>query len=309
MYPVGAGLYSLIVFLIPAFVGWLIGTVATLALLLMRPRLPGVSWLVVGVAELVWWRVVWAMQNGSIPLDHPVLSICTSFVIPLAVPTLAALGMRRVDRKQRRHLYSSSVPDTYPIDPSPVRSTTGAAEQGVGRTIGSSEEPSWEDPSYSRVALAIVVASLGVLFAVAMLSEWFLIIVTPSAAHIASYHFGSESMWSHGGWKYANPEVYAWTVFAEAMAAVAAIPALWMIIVRRSRRAVFALVLICAAYVGASLVLGQMQWEMRGTLSQGAAAEHAVEADNPAAGASEWNQEAGLAAGLNVNAKPFDRQT
>ncbi len=129
-----------------------------------------------------------------------------------------------------------------------------AERQSVRQTMGSSEKA-----SYSRVALAIVIISVAVLFAVTMLSEWSTIIVTRSSAHIASYDFGSESMMSHGGWRYSNPEVYAWTAFAEAVVAVATIPALWMIIVRRSRRAVFALVFICVAYVGAALVLGQAE--------------------------------------------------
>ena len=73
-----------------------------------------------------------------------------------------------------------------------------------------------------------------------MLSEWFPVIVTRSGAHIASYRFGSESTIAHGGWRYSNPEVYGWTALAEAVAAVATMPALWMIIVRRSRRAVAA---------------------------------------------------------------------
>ncbi len=130
---------------------------------------------------------------------------------------------------------------------------------------------SWEKPSHSRVALALAVMSIAALFAAAMVSEWWPIIVTRSAAHIASYHFGSESMIAHGGWKYSNPEVYAWTAFAEAIAAVATMPALWMIIVRRSRRAVFALVFICAVYFGAALLLGQIKWARSETLSQGAA--------------------------------------
>jgi hypothetical protein len=132
MYPVGGGLYALIVFLIPAFFGWLIGTVATLAILLARPRLPGVSWLVVGGAEFVWWRVIWAIQDDeSMRMDHPVLSICVSFVIPLAIPTMAALGMRRLHGKRRHHLNSRTVPEEYPNNSSPLNSTSSAAEHGV----------------------------------------------------------------------------------------------------------------------------------------------------------------------------------
>jgi hypothetical protein len=96
--------------------------------------------------------------------------------------------------------------------------------------------------------------------------QWWPIIVSRNPAHIASYHFGSESMMGHGGWKYSNPEVYAWTAFAEAIAATATLPTLWMIIVRRSRKAALALVFICAAYVGSALILGQINWATREAL-------------------------------------------
>ena len=142
-----------------------------------------------------------------------------------------------------------------------------------------------EKTSFQRVALAAAVMALAALFAVAMLSEWWPIIVSRNAAHIASYHFGSESMMGHGGWRYATPNVYAWTAFAEAVAATATLPALWMIIVHRSRKAVYGLVFVLAVYGGSSFLLGQLHWTTRESLSQ-SAAEQAVAADNPAAGTS-----------------------
>ena len=77
----------------------------------------------------------------------------------------------------------------------------------------------------------------------------------------------------------ASSEVYARTAFAEAIAATATLPTLWMIIVRRSRKAALALVLICAVYVGSALILGQINWTTReALLAHGSAAEQAVAA-------------------------------
>lgn len=122
---------------------------------------------------------------------------------------------------------------------------------------------------YARVALAAAVVGLAGVFAIAMLGEWWPIAVKHDLAHIGSYRFGSQSMMGHGGWRYANPEVYAWTAFAEAIAAVATMPAIWLTIVRRSRKAALALVLVCVAYLVSSVVLGQMHWSARqGPLSQ-----------------------------------------
>jgi hypothetical protein len=120
-----------------------------------------------------------------------------------------------------------------------------------------------EKPSFFQVALAAAVMCLAAIFAVAMFSEWWPIIVTRSPAYIATYHFGSESMMGHGGWKYANPEVYAWTAFAEATAALATLPALWITIVRRRRKGAVALIIICVAYAGISVILGQINWSTR----------------------------------------------
>ena len=118
----------------------------------------------------------------------------------------------------------------------------------------------------ARVAIAAAAMCVAILFAVTLLTEWWPIIVARDAAHIASYHFGSLSMMGHGGWKYANPEVYAWTAFAEAVAAIATLPALWLTIVRQSRKAAIALVIVCAVYVGSSLILGQLYWSPRKAL-------------------------------------------
>jgi len=106
-------------------------------------------------------------------------------------------------------------------------------------------------------------------YAVAMLTEWWPIVVARDTVHVATYHFGSASTLGQGGWKYANPEVYAWTAFAEAFAAMATMPMLWLTIVRRSRKAAFALVIVCAVYAGVSVILGQIPWSPRETLLGG----------------------------------------
>lgn len=131
--------------------------------------------------------------------------------------------------------------------------------------------------AFSRVALAVALMMVAALFAVLMLTEWWPIIVRRNVAHIASYHFGSKSMMGHGGWKYSNPNVYAWTAFAEAVSATATMPALWMTIVRRSRKAAYVLVFICAVYAGSAFVLGQIHWTTRRSLSRSTAV-HAVAA-------------------------------
>jgi hypothetical protein len=68
-----------------------------------------------------------------------------------------------------------------------------------------------------RIASALGVFSLSIGYALLMLAEWWRIAVSSDQAHVADYHFGSESMIAHGGWQYASPALYAWTAFAEAV--------------------------------------------------------------------------------------------
>ena len=117
-----------------------------------------------------------------------------------------------------------------------------------------------EKLTFSRALLAGGVMCVAALFAMMTLTEWWSIVIVRDPAHLASYHFGSASMVGQGGWRYANPAVYAWTSFAEALAAMATLPMLWFTIVRRSRKAALALVILCAAYVVASLILGKINW-------------------------------------------------
>jgi hypothetical protein len=120
-----------------------------------------------------------------------------------------------------------------------------------------------EKTAVSRIATAAVTIGVAALFALMMLGEWWPIVVARSPARIATYHFGTETMIRQGGWRYANPQVYAWTSFAEAMTAVAAMPILWITIVRRSRRAAKGLILLCVAYAGLAVLLGRMEWTRR----------------------------------------------
>lgn len=120
--------------------------------------------------------------------------------------------------------------------------------------------------SRSRVVAALVAMGVAALFAIMMVREWWPIVVARDTVHAATYRFGSETMIERGGWRYANPELYAWTAFGESVAAVAAMPILWMTIVRRSRRAVWALVVVCAVYAGSAFILGQLQWPTRSAL-------------------------------------------
>jgi hypothetical protein len=117
----------------------------------------------------------------------------------------------------------------------------------------------------SRAALAVAIMGVAAFYAVVTLTEWWPILARDTV-HVATYHFGSKSTMGHGGWKYANPEVYAWTSFAEGLAAIATLPMLWLTIVRRSRKAATALAIVCAIYAGASLILGQIHWSRREVL-------------------------------------------
>lgn len=58
------------------------------------------------------------------------------------------------------------------------------------------------------------------LLAALFLEEWWVIGVVADPAVIESYHFGSEAMVGHGGWKYATAELYAITALAEGMVAI-----------------------------------------------------------------------------------------
>lgn len=60
-------------------------------------------------------------------------------------------------------------------------------------------------------------AVLTLFFAILILSEWFQIGVIADPKEIGEYYFGSETMISHGGWKYQSASVYAWTCFIEGL--------------------------------------------------------------------------------------------
>ncbi len=61
--------------------------------------------------------------------------------------------------------------------------------------------------------VSLIILTFGLLISFLLLEDWWLIIVIQDKDYIDSYHFGSESMTSNGGWKYINKEVYAWSGF------------------------------------------------------------------------------------------------
>jgi hypothetical protein len=58
---------------------------------------------------------------------------------------------------------------------------------------------------------SIVVAVAGTVVAFALLSEWWRIGVVADPTVVAQYHFGSESMTAHGGFKYKFAALYSWS--------------------------------------------------------------------------------------------------
>lgn len=98
------------------------------------------------------------------------------------------------------------------------------------------------------------VVVLAALFAIMMLSEWWPIVVRHDLVRIADYHFGSESMMAHGGWKYASASLYAWTAFAEAALALVIGGAFSVAILRRSRLALACGWLLVISWIAGSIL-------------------------------------------------------
>jgi hypothetical protein len=123
-----------------------------------------------------------------------------------------------------------------------------AERQAVGQTM----DPA-QDSTRTRLVGASGVLVLAALYAILMLSEWWPIVVRSDAVRIAEYHFGSESMMAHGGWKYASAGLYAWTAFAQAALAMITGGAFSVAIFRRSRAALACGWLLVVAWVAASI--------------------------------------------------------
>jgi hypothetical protein len=116
-----------------------------------------------------------------------------------------------------------------------------------------------------RVALALIPACAGAAIVFLFLTEWWPIAVNGDASLISEYHFGSETMMGIGGWRYANPEVYAWTAFAEALALGSITVLTWRAIVRRSRLSLVVIAFLVIAWWGTAAFLGQLNWATRAT--------------------------------------------
>jgi len=95
MCPVRAGLFYVIVFFVPALAGWLLGLVMTLGLLLIEPRLGVSSWLVMAVAELLWWKTTWAIVASKVAEKAPLSCACLFFLISLAMQLVPAFCLRK----------------------------------------------------------------------------------------------------------------------------------------------------------------------------------------------------------------------
>jgi hypothetical protein len=104
-----------------------------------------------------------------------------------------------------------------------------------------------------RTAAAAVVLLLTISYALLMLSACCLV-VFGDQAHIDDYHFGSESMIAHGGWRYASAGLYAWTAFTEGTLALAVGVAFSISLYRRSRVALVCGCLVVAGWLIASIL-------------------------------------------------------
>ena len=97
----GLGLF--LFWMMPGLLGWLSGLVVTLTMLLLRPRLGGGSWLMMLIAQVVWFKSFWLLGErllGNLPVN-----IMLSFSYSFAMHALPALALRRLDRRQRPYLY------------------------------------------------------------------------------------------------------------------------------------------------------------------------------------------------------------
>lgn len=111
-----------------------------------------------------------------------------------------------------------------------------------------------ESRELSRLVAGFCVLGGAALYAVLMLSEWWPIVVRRDPVRIADYHFGSESMMAHGGWKYASADLYAWTAFSEATLAMVIGGTLSLAVLRRSRLALACGCLLVLGWVAASIL-------------------------------------------------------
>jgi hypothetical protein len=82
------------------------------------------------------------------------------------------------------------------------------------------------------IGLALIGVLAGALIASLFISEFLLIVVIANPKTVAAYHFGSEAMRSHGGWRYATAGIYAWSSLFEAILLLS-VAALFAVAARR----------------------------------------------------------------------------
>ena len=109
----------------------------------------------------------------------------------------------------------------------------------------------------TRTVAAAGVLLLSIGYALLMLSEWWPIVVFRDQVRIEDYHFGSESMIAHGGWKYTTADIYAWTAFMQAALALVVGVAFSVSLYRRSRIALACGWLVVAGWLVASILAGR----------------------------------------------------
>lgn len=115
-----------------------------------------------------------------------------------------------------------------------------------------------------RTAGALLVAVGSLLFALGLSESWSTAL-SPDPQRIASYHFGSEAMLGHGGWSYANPEVYGWTSLVSLGLVGIAVALVGVSLIRASWRAAIAGAVIGLVVTVAMQYLGHLEWERRAT--------------------------------------------
>ena len=116
-------------------------------------------------------------------------------------------------------------------------------------------------PKAVRPTIGWVFLGAGVLWLGLWATEWWRIAIVGRDAVVAEYHFGSDSMVGHGGWAYANPQVYGWSVLAFGAVGFAMTWLLRAAILRRSWLRVGLAGLLCISWWVATAALEHVDWK------------------------------------------------
>lgn len=121
---------------------------------------------------------------------------------------------------------------------------------------------------YFRVGVGGLLIALGlILIALGMSESWFTVLA-PDKDQIANYHFGSEAMLAHGGWTYANPELYGWSALASLGFGGLAVAVVGVGLLRASWRIALSGIALWLLVVVAMQYLGRQEWERRPTVRE-----------------------------------------